>query len=242
MKSLIHTILIYPLIFMFAYILKGKKTAYEEYFTKKEEEFKKLNILKLEYKKFDFFEKINFYFDKNKDYHDRTHIVFNTDLSISPEKKDLGIFDFSKKIDMFFSASMLSRRISNFNLLFTLKFENKLNENSLNNFTRYCLLSYASKKIDHFFIDNKSLENKDLLLIHTTLQKYLDNSSIENFSVSKDLYVLTCKNNGKKFDIIWLSSNREIELSESNKVYDKFGVLLEGDVKITQSPIYAYHK
>jgi hypothetical protein len=70
---------------------------------------------------------------------------------------------------------------------------------------------------------------------------YLDNSTIEKYSKSKDLNVITCKKNKKKFDIIW-SSNREIELTDFDKVYDKFGNQLTTDIKITTSPIYAYHK
>ena len=43
------------------------------------------------------------------------------------------------------------------------------------------------------------------------------------------------------FDVIW-SSSSDIELTEFNKVYDKYGELLTKDIKITNSPIYAFHK
>ena len=53
--------------------------------------------------------------------------------------------------------------------------------------------------------------------------------------------MITCKQNKKTFDIVW-SSSKDIELTEFHKVYDKYGKLLTQDIKITNSPIYAFHK
>lgn len=241
MLNKLHSILIYPLILIFAHFLKGKKEDYTDFFTKNITDFSKLNILSLEYKNFDFFDKIKFYFDKTKEYHDRTNIILNIDLNKKPEEKELSIFDLSKKIDMFYTCSMLSSRISNFNIFLSLKSDEKVLDNQLDSFLRYCLISFASRKIDFLFIEDDILSNKKFKDAYQILRNFLNNSVIENFSKSGDLYVITCKKDKKKFDIIWSSSDREIELTDFNKVLDKFGNEIKEDIKISQSPIYAYH-
>lgn len=242
MKSKIHSFLIYPLILLFAHFLKGKKESYTNFFTKENDKtLNKLNILSLEFKKFEFYDTIKIFFDKKKEYHDRTSPVLNIDLDNAPEKREDLLFTFLKKVDILYSLSMLSARISNFNILMSLKLTNQKEEN-LNHFMRYCLLAYASRKIDYLDIKVYSKMSKKYETVFNTMVEYLNNSEIENFSKSQDLYVLTCKKDKKKFDIVWSSSNRTIELEEFTKVYDKFGNEMKKDIVISQSPIYAFHK
>lgn len=244
MKSKIHTILIYPLILIFSYILKGKKKLYNNFFIKDFKFLNNLEVLELREKKIDneifLFNKVKYFFDTTSALFDKTKLFLDIELSTNPEKLSYGIFDFRKKIDIYYSMSMLSKRSTNDNLIIKLNIlKDTTNDKTINHFLRYCLLIYSSRKVDKLLIEQ--FDNK-LSPVFDTMIKFLDNSEIVNFSNSKDLYVITCKKDKKKFDIIWLSTNREIELTDFKKVYDKFGNLLTKDIKITQSPIYAFHE
>ena len=243
LKSSIHTILIYPLIFIFSYLLKGKKEKYKSFFQNSFKNSYNENILTLNIKKFDFKNKIKYFFDKDSLLYDKTKIDYTLDLDINPQIKEFRIFNFAKKIDMLYSVSMLSSRVSNDNLLFSFNIINKkFNDENINNFLKYLLITYSSRKIDSIFIAEDSRKDKNILKTFETLNTHLEDSKFVKYSNSKDLYVITCEKNNKKFDIIWLSTNREIELTDFKKVYDKFGNLLEKNIKITKSPIYAYHQ
>lgn len=247
MKSTLHSALIYPLIFLFSYILKGKKLNYDDFLNPKKDE-KKLTILTIndnnEMKEMFLFSKIKSFFDNESPLYDKTLINLYVKNSDIPEKKNLGIFNFSKKIDMYYSLSMLSKRITNDNLYFELNFQDSISkEEELTHYLRYCLLVFASRKIDKFFISYKNTTlSEKLISVNDTMKEYLANSKFENFTVSKDLYVLTLSKKSQKLDIIWTHGNREIELTDFNKVYDKFGILQKDNIKISQSPIYAFHK
>ena len=104
LKSSIHTILIYPLIFMFSYLLKGKKEKYKGFFQNSFKNSQNENILTLKIDEFDFKNKIKYFFDKESLLYDKTKIDYTLDLDIDPETKEFRIFDFAKKIDMFYSV------------------------------------------------------------------------------------------------------------------------------------------
>jgi hypothetical protein len=229
---------------MFSYILKGKKKNYDSFFIKDFKFLNNLEVLEIRENKieneFFLFNKIKYFFDTNSPLFDKTKLFLDIELSTSPEKLSYGIFDFSKKIDMYYSMSMLSKRVTNDNLIIKLNsLKNTSSDEIINHFLRYCLLIYSSRKVDGLFIEG--FDNK-LTPVFDLMVKFLENSEIIKISNSKDLYVITCKKDKKKFDIIWLGTNREIELTDFKKVYDKFGNLLTKDIKITQSPIYAFHE
>jgi len=157
----------------------------------------------------------------------------------NPEYKEFGLFDFSKRIDYSNALSNLSAKSSNGNINLKLEYKENID---LNYFLRACLLSYASEKIDKLFLDINYLKSKEEKESFIYMKEQMKDAKIKKFSKSKDLYVITCENKKGTFDVIWSSTNREIELTEFNKVYDKFGTLLKEDIKISQSPIYAFHK
>lgn len=240
MKTFLHSFLIYPLLFIFSYILKGQKKLYDNYFCKDIDDLKNLSLLEISMNN-NYLNNIKYFFDKTSALYDKTVISFEINTDIKPEKKHMNIFDFSKKIDMYYSVSMLSSRVANDNLIMKVNYNKKtFDDDALDVFLRYCILSYSSRKIDRLVI-NTSDDDKVLKLI-SYMKEMLNGSTIENFSISGDLYVLTCERKKNKFDIIWSSSNREIELTQFNKVYDKFGVELKENIKISQSPIYAFHE
>jgi hypothetical protein len=241
MKTKLHSLLIYPLIITFAYFLKGKKKDYQNFFISENKKTKQKETLEVISKNNTFFENIKFFFDKQSPVYDKTLVKFDLDIFRIPEERT-PIFDFFKVINVFHAMSMLSAKIPNGNLEVALKFKKgRLNNSELNNFLRYSFLTFASRKVDKLYFDKELLMDEKSLLAYQTMISYVNNSTIVNFSNAKSLYVITCKKGKDTFDIIW-SSGDDIELTEFNKVYDKYGNTLSKDIKITNNPIYAFHQ
>lgn len=241
MKTKLHTLLIYPLILLFSAFMKGKKKDFKDFFSK-EKQPKQNDILKVISKENRFYENIPHFFNKQSPLYDKTIIEFQLDLNLRPEEKKYFNFDFSKVLDIYYTLSMLSARVTNKNIDVGIRFEKqKLDDSQINHLLRYSLLTFASKKVDTLYFDNTLLKDSKSLQAFETMASYLEDATIENFSNAKNLYVLTCKKGKKSFDIVW-SSSSNIELTDFNKVYDKYGTLLTSDIQITNSPIYAFHK
>ena len=241
MKNKLHTTLIYPLILIFSHFLKGKKTDYSNFFHDKENENNKEKKLEVTSNNNEFYENIKYFFDKDSIIYDKTKVLFQVDISKAPEVKTY-IFDFFKVVNIYHAMSMLGAKIPNDNIQVELSInKNKLNESQINNLLRTVLLAFASRKVDKLFFNKELLKDEKSLQAYETMISYLDKATIVNFSNAKSLYVLTCKKDRKTFDIVW-SSQDEIELTEFNKVLDKYGNESKKDIKITNSPIYAFHK
>ena len=241
MKTKLHSLSISPLILIFSTFLKGKKKEYTNFFVNKKRKLKQKEILEVYSKDSTFYKNIHLFFDKQSPIYDKAFINFDIDISQIPEEKSF-IFDFYKVINIYHAMSMLSAKVPNENIEIALSFEKaRLNNSQINNLLRYSLLAFASRKIDKFYFDEELLKDEKSLLAYKTMIEYINNSTIINFTNAKSLYVLTCKKGKNTFDIIW-SSKDDIELTEFNKVYDKYGKLLTKDIKITNSPIYAFHK
>jgi len=242
MKTKLHTLLLYPLILIFSSFLKGKKSDYKNFFINDKKEFKQKEVLEIVSKDNDFFEQIKLFFNKQSPLYDKVFVLFEMDINIAPEEKKYLTFDFLRVIKIYHTMSMLSARIPNENINVGLTFKKqKLNDTQINNFLRSSLITFASRRVDKLYFDKEILQDVKSLLAYETMVSYMQDSTITNFSNAKNLYVITCKQGKKTFDIIW-SSDTDIELTEFNKVYDKFGNLLIKDIKITNSPIYAFHK
>jgi hypothetical protein len=242
-SSQLHSLSMYPLILIFSSILKGKKIDFTNFFLENEKEnLKNLELLNIHCSNYSFFDKIKLFFDKKTPLFDKTYVTFDLDLSISPEFKKFYLFDFSRMLNVFYSMSMLSSRITNDNLFVKFNFHKReLTSNEINNFLRYCFLAFASKKIDRLYFNKNILKSEKATLAYETMLLYLNNSTLINFSNAKDLYVLTCRKDKKTFDLIWSSKDRKIELTDFKKVYDKFGNLMTKDIIISVNPIYAFH-
>ncbi|MGB1226633.1 MAG: hypothetical protein ACPG9K_01995 [Poseidonibacter sp.] len=241
MKNKLHSTLIYPLIIVFSSFLKGKKSSYSNFFIDKKPENSKENILNVTSKNNKFYENIKYFFDKNSIIYDKTRVLFQIDTSSTPEEKTY-MFDFFKVVNVYHAMSMLGAKIPNENIEIELVIKKERQNNTqINNLLRTVLLAFASRKVDKVYFDKESLKDEKSLLAYETMISYLDKATIVNFSNAKSLYVLTCKKDKKTFDIVW-SSQDDIELTEFNKVYDKYAKEITKDIKITNSPIYALHK
>ena len=241
MKTKLHTALLYPLVLIFSSFLKGKKTEYNQFF-KNRKKIEKKDILQVNSIQNNFYENIKLFFDKKSSLYDKTNVNFELDLNTIPEEKKYFTFDFFRVVNIYYTLSMLSARVTNKNIEVSFTFNRKkFDDSSINNLLRYTLLTFASKKVDTFFLSKENLKDEKSILAYDTMVSYLEDSTIVNFTNAKNLYVLTCTKYKKTFDIIW-SSNENIELTEFNKVYDKFGIQLTKDIKISKSPIYALHK
>jgi hypothetical protein len=242
MKTKLHTALLYPLILIFSSILKGKKTDYKNFFIDDKKEFKKSEILEVFSKENQFYENIQLFFDKNSPLYDTTFVTFELDITKAPEKKKYFAFDFSRVVNIYYTLSMLSARVPNENINVDFVFKKqKLTDEQINHLLRYSLFTFASKRVDKLCFDKKLLQDDKSVLAYETMIAYINNATILNFTNAKNLYVLTCKKGKDTFDIIW-SAKEDIELTDFNKVYDKYGNLLKKDIKISNSPIYAFHK
>ena len=241
MKTKLHTLFLYPLILIFSSFLKGKKTQFDKFFvdSTKPKHKETLHVISEENC---FYDNIKLFFDKKSALYDKTYVSFKINLEKRPEEKKYFAFDFSRVLNIYYTLSMLSARVTNKNIDIGFSLEKtKCTDIQINHLLRYSLLTFASKKVDSLSINKDSLKDDKSVLAYDTLLSYINNANIINFSNAKNLYVLTCKKEKKTFDIIW-SSGDEIELTEFNKVYDKYGTLLTKNITISNSPIYALHK
>lgn len=242
MKTKLHTAVLYPLILIFSSFLKGKKNEYKDFFINQKNDTKQKEVLEIVSEENEFYENIKLFFNKQSPLYDKIFVLFELNLDKCPEEKKYLTFDFTRVVNIYYTLSMLSARVTNKNITLGFKFDKqKLNDVQINNFLRYALLAFASKKVDKLYFERKLLKDDNSLLAYETMTSYMNNATITNFSNAKNLYVITCEKGKDTFDIIW-SSSTDIELTEFNKVYDKYGNLLTKDIKITNSPIYAFHK
>lgn len=242
MKTKLHTLFIYPLTLIFSSFLKGKKKEYQNFFFNQKNDTKQKDILEITSIANEFYENIKLFFNKQSPLYDKLFVLFELDLDKCAEEKKYFTFDFMRVVNIYYTLSMLSARVTNKNITVGFKFDKqKLNDAQINNLLRYSLLTFASKKVDKLFFDKKMLKDDNSLLAYETMTTYMNNATITNFSNAKNLYVITCIKGKDTFDIIW-SSSTDIELTEFNKVYDKYGNLLTKNIKISTSPIYAFHK
>ncbi len=231
---------LFPLVMIFAKTLKGKKLDYIEFISENKNELKNKVLLEVDCVDNQFSENIKKFFDKESPIFDKTLVKFKVDLSVAPELRRGLTQDFSKTLDIYYAMSMLGAKIPNENIYIELDLNNqKVNTSNINNLLRYILLAYGSKKVDRVFIDTSKFDSRSLKA-YETLVSYLNNSVIENYTNSKSLHVITTTSNKKTLDIVW-SSKEDIELTDFNTVYNRFGEELKEGIKISVNPIYAYH-
>lgn len=243
MKNKLNIYLLFPVILIYITFLKGMKKEYKNFFENNDKKPKGDNILSLRSKAWKFFDLIEYFFDKTSAFYNKVLLTFEIDINKSPETKNYLRVDFYFVLKFFYATSILSKRTSNDNINIALEIENKkkLYDDQINHLIRYHLIAYGSGRVDTLYFDKESLKDQRSKLAYDTMLSYLDGAKLINFSTQKHLFVLTIEKNTKKYDIVW-SSEDDIELTDFNDVYDKYGNLMKKDIKISNSPIYASHK
>ncbi len=242
MFTKINSYLLYPVILIYMTFLKGMKKDYKKFFLDKKEENKNDDILQLRSKDGEFFSFVDYFFDKTLPFYKKVLITFEIDLNKAPEEKKFFKYNFYYALRFIYAASIISKRTSNDNIYVSLECEKKkkLYDDQINHLIRYHLIAYGTGRVDKLYFDKESLKDQRSQLAYNTMLSYLDDAKLINFSDQKHLFVLTIEKDNKKYDIVW-SSGDDIELTDFNDVYDKYGNLMKKDIKISNSPIYASH-
>jgi len=240
------------------------KTAYDL----RNDSFKECTLLGPSVIDFEYHFTIRALFSKYNIFFDKVSALLYVDRRGAPENKQMISFDTTKKIDFLFSLASLSKRSSNKLVITesnwpisntapyapTSETECVSEDDYARFMLRYYLLALGTKKVETVYwhqlisagyglIDNrKGIRKRSAYEVYKTMLHFLDDAQILKYSNSNDLYVLTCKKDNKKFDVIWLSSKKKMPVSDFSIVYDMFGKELKENIMISENPIYAYHK
>lgn len=241
---------------------------YEIAYNIKRNSFSDYNLLGPSVIDFEYHYTIRALFSKYNIYFDKVSSLLYVDRRGAPENTQMISYDTTKKVDLLYSIASLSKRSSN-KLVITevnwpisnTKPYAPTSEKECVNLEvyaeymlRYYLLVLGTKKVETIFwhqliapgyglIDNRDgVKKREAFAVFKTMIEFLQGCEVLRFSHSKNLYVLTCKKNERKFDVIWVASQEGVELTNFHEVYDMYGVRLLKDIQITGKPIYAYHK
>ena len=186
----------------------------------------------------------------------------------APENTQMLSFDTTKKIDFLYTLASLSKLSSNKIVITevnwpisntkpyapTSEHECVSEEDYAKFMLRYYLLAIGTKKIETVYwhqliapgyglIDcRKGIRKREAFEVYKVMLKFLQDYEIVSYKKNQDLHVLTCQSNSKKLEVIWLSTSRQIPLTDFDEVYDMFGNKLEQNINISERPIYAYYK
>ncbi len=197
---------------------------------------------------------------------DKVSALLYVDKQGYPENPQLLTFDLNKQINTMYGLSRLAIK-SNSDIIISevnwhIKEQKQANEYAVSEeeqaiyLVRYYLLALGSKKIQSVFwfqlissafgqtfVKKGKLERRKSFYAFKTMIQFVANCRIEKYSNADKLHVLTCEDeSGKMFDVIWIEEEgNSVELTKFNNVYDIYGTELTKEIKITNSPIYAYH-
>jgi len=197
---------------------------------------------------------------------DRVSALMYVDSQGHPENPQFMTFDLTKQINTLYGLSTLAIK-SNNNIILSevnwhIEGEKEASEFAVSQedqaiyMLRYYLLALGTKKVQSVFwfqlisstfgltyIKKGKLEKRKSFYAYKTMLEYLEQCEVEQYSNSNGLHVLTIKNTkGKKLDVVWAQDKEaSVELTDFKEVFDMYGNELKKDIKITNSPIYAYH-
>jgi len=197
---------------------------------------------------------------------DKVSALLYVDKQGHPENPQFITFDINKQINTLYGLSTLAIKSNNDIIIsevnWHIKDQKNANEYAVSEdeqamyLVRYYLLAMGSKKIQTVFwfqlisstfgltyFKKGKLERRKAFYALKTMINFLTNCTVEKYSNAERLHVLTCTDTKKKkIDIIWIEEEGSVELKEFNTVFDIYGKQLTKDIKITNSPIYAFHK
>ncbi|MFA7571638.1 MAG: hypothetical protein WCY75_10415 [Sulfurimonadaceae bacterium] len=241
---------------------------YEVAYNIKRNSFKEYNLIGPSVIDFEYHYTIRALFSKYTIYFDKVSALLYVDRRGSPENTQLISYDTSKKIDLLYAIASLSKRSSNKLIISEVNWPLSNTKPyaptseqecvSLETYAcymlRYYLLALGTKKVETIFwhqliapgyglIDNRDgIKKREAFNVYKTMIAFLQGCEVLRFSHSKELYVLTCKKENRKFDVIWVNGEHRVELTNFHEVYDMYGVQLLKEIQISKKPIYAYHK
>ncbi len=241
---------------------------YEVAYNVKRNSFKEYNLIGPSVIDFEYHYTIRALFSKYNIYFDKVSALLYVDRRGAPENTQLISYDTSKKIELLYAIASLSKRSSNKLIVSEVNWPISNTKPyaptsehecvNLETYTcymlRYYLLALGTKKIETIFwhqliapgyglIDNRDgIKKREAFHVFKTMIAFLQGCEVLRFSHSKELYVLTCKKENRKFDVIWVNGEHRVELTNFHEVYDMHGVQLLKDIQISKKPIYAYHK
>lgn len=241
---------------------------YEVAYNIKRNSFKEYNLIGPSVIDFEYHYTIRALFSKYNIYFDKVSALLYVDRRGAPENTQLISYDTSKKIDLLYAIASLSKRSSNKLIVSEVNWPISNTKPyaptseqecvSLETYAcymlRYYLLALGTKKVETVFwhqliapgyglIDNRDgIKKREAFAVYKTMIAFLQGCEVLRFSHSKELYVLTCKKENRKFDVIWVNGEHRVELTNFHEVYDMYGVQLLKEIQISKKPIYAYHK
>ena len=234
----------------------------------KRNSFQEYNLIGPSVIDFEYHYTIRALFTHYKIYFDKVSALLYVDRRGAPENVQMGSYDTTKKIDLLYSIVRLSKRTSNRIIISEVNWPisntkpyaptSELECVSLEEYTRYMLryylLALGTKKVETVFwhqliapgyglVDNrKSIEKRDAFNVFKIMIAFLQGSVVLKFSNVNGLYTLTCQKDGRKFDVLWVNSEKIIDVNNYFEAYDMFGVRLFKNIQVSENPIYAYHK
>ena len=241
---------------------------YQVAYNIKRNSFNEYNLLGPSVIDFEYHYAIRALFSKYNIYFDKVSALLYVDRRGAPENKQMISYDTVKKVDLLYAIASLCKRSSNKVVITeanwpitntkpyapTSETECVSLELYAQYMLRYYLLILGTKKVETIFwhqliapgyglVDNRDgIKKREAFNVFKTMIEFLQGCEVVRFSNSKNLYVLTCKKDERKFDVIWVNSDESVELTDFHEVYDMYGTRLLKDIQITGKPIYAYHK
>lgn len=194
------------------------------------------------------FSKKNIFFDKV------CFSLCDNKLSFPEEKKTFSL-NIEKLINITHALSTLAIKAKSTMLISNISYDAKDEQKQANHLVRYYLLAFASKRVDQAFCENLIDEKMGLTYLQNnevikrksfyalkTMIHLLQGSKVEKYTQASGLHVLTLLDkNKRKLDVVWVQGEGSVELTESKIVLDMYEKKIKGDIRITNSPIYAYH-
>ncbi len=234
----------------------------------KEESFKEYQLLGPSVIDFEYHYTIRALFSKFPVYFDKVAALLYVDRRGAPENTQMMTFDTTKKIDFLYSLASLAKMSSNklvvtevnWPLSNTAPYAPTSEKECVDEETyarymmRYYLLAFGTQKVETVYwhqliasgyglIDARDgLRKRPAFNVFKTMLQFLQEATFCEYKKAGDLYILQFKDKkDKKFDVLW-TTGREVPLEDAKVIYDMYGQKLNGEVTISESPIYAYSK
>jgi len=245
--------------------IKEYLSFYKTIQTIRDEKFPQYSLIGSNIKGFEIKHTVRSLFNYFKVKYDKVGALLYMNDAKFPEATKFGIFDLKKQIDTIHALSTLAVKSNNELIIpeasWQIKEQKGVNSSAVSEddytlfMIRYYLFALGTKKIQSVFwfellsstcgltyIHKGELHKRKAFYVLQNMIKMLNNCEVQKYTNSGGLHVLTVKDTkNKMLDIVWVEAEGSVELTEFKKVYDIYGKEMKKDIKITKSPIYAYH-